>query len=529
MAGITFTTRSPHVPLVAREATGVRPTDAVHSLLARVRARWDDLHPSLALPGSGGRSWRGSLPLAVVLLHPFLLVLALPVTGAARQQTATSMCRLLAVCALLAAAVIFRYAWRIDRRPSNGWLTMLLAFIAAQSMPFALLAVQDAGSSRFTHLVGATQLPLSVVALVLVTLAARGAYLPIPNPLTAGLLAGGLAGTVRLVLTNLGADASLLAPAVQTVLTGVVVVVLGAATAVVLRSTVLPGWTKVRLAAFLGCLLLGRLLVSGQPGHPGDPGSARAVLSVLVLLLGVALVVSTAAAMLHEGICENSRQLADLAHRAARAEVNVRHGRERMHELHSTVAGIAQASRLLLIDGGPNRSRRRRLEALLDSEMSRLERMLNRRNEQPVGEVSLDEVLKPLVDTQVTLGARVRFVPSGLRVLGRGDDLAEVFHILLSNAARHAPTAPVTVTAAEHDGHVEVRVRDAGPGVPAAMTSTLFTWGGRRPGSPGQGIGLQLAKRLMLEQSGNLALEDQGRPGGATFLLTIPSCPPGLS
>ena len=33
----------------------------------------------------------------------------------------------------------------------------------------------------------------------------------------------------------------------------------------------------------------------------------------------------------------------------------------------------------------------------------------------------------------------------------------------------------------------------------------------------------------MLEQAGNLTLEDEGRPGGATFVLTIPSQPPGTA
>ena len=524
MAGITFTTGSPHVSLVAREAAGVRPTDALHRLLRR----WDERHPTLpVLPALGGRPRRGALLLAVVLLHPYLLVLALPGTGVEHQETAAAMCRLLAVCALLAAAGILRYAWRIDRRASTGWLAVLLAFLAAQSLPFALLAVEGTGSGRFAYVVGVTQLPLSLVVLALVALAARGVHPPVSSPLTTGLLAGGLAGTTRLVLIDQGIDPSLrLSLTLQAAVTGVVAVVVGAAIVVVLRSGVLPAWARVRVAVFLACLLVGRVLATGQSRQPG---TLHTTLSVLVMLAGVAVALGVATRMLQEGINENSRQLAELAHRAARAEVSLRHGRERMHELHATVAGIAQASRLLLADGGPTRNRRRRLEALLDSEMSRLQRMLDRRGAQPVAAVCLDEVLEPLVATQATLGARVRYMPSGLRALGRCDDLAEVVHILLSNAARHAPAAPVTVSAVARGGLLEVRVHDAGPGVPAAVRPTLFTWGGRRPGSPGQGIGLQLAKRLMLEQSGDLTLEDQGRPGGATFLLTIPSCPPGLS
>ena len=72
-------------------------------------------------------------------------------------------------------------------------------------------------------------------------------------------------------------------------------------------------------------------------------------------------------------------------------------------------------------------------------------------------------------------------------------------------------------------------MRDDGPGVPDDLRGSLFAWGARGPTSPGQGIGLQLAKRLMVEQAGNLTLESDGRPGGATFVLSIPSSPPGRS
>ena len=161
--------------------------------------------------------------------------------------------------------------------------------------------------------------------------------------------------------------------------------------------------------------------------------------------------------------------------------------------------------------------------------MARLERMLSRRGQQPVTGVCLDDVLLPLVETQRTLGTDVRFQPSGLRALGRADDIAEAMHILLSNAARHAPDALVAVAATRCGDTIQLHVSDNGPGVPAALRPTLFAWGARGSTSPGQGIGLQLAKRLMLEQAGNLRLEDEGRLGGATFILTIPASPPGLT
>jgi signal transduction histidine kinase len=250
---------------------------------------------------------------------------------------------------------------------------------------------------------------------------------------------------------------------------------------------------------------------------------------VVVAALGAAALGAMAAALLRQAIHDNAHRLVELAHRAATAEVSVRHGQEQLHELHATVAGVAQASRLLIQPGGPSGAQRARLESLLDSEMSRLERMLTRRGQQSVEDLLVDEVLLPLVETQRTLGTEVRFASSGLRALGRADDVAEAMHILLSNAARHAPNAAVTVTTTRRGDSIEIRVSDDGPGVPAALRSSLFEWGTRSSTSPGQGIGLQLARRLMVAQAGNLQLESEGRAGGATFVLSIPASPPGLS
>ena len=64
--------------------------------------------------------------------------------------------------------------------------------------------------------------------------------------------------------------------------------------------------------------------------------------------------------------------------------------------------------------------------SLLDSEMARLERMLTRRGQQPVADLSLDDVLLPLVESQRTLGTDVRYGPRACGRRARADDVAEV-------------------------------------------------------------------------------------------------------
>lgn len=475
-----------------------------------------------ALPSTGGWTWRSSALLTVVLLHPYLLVLVVQDPAVDRLQVAGTMSLLLVQLTVLASAVVLKYDWRISRREATGWLAMTLSFVAAQHVPFALLAVQGSSQGRYDYVVGLTQLPSSLVVLGMVVLAMRGTRLPVRNPLATGLLMGVLVAVARFALIDAGVDPSLrLTHVVGLAVLGLVAVAVTGIVVVLARASVLPAWARTHLVVALACTVVSRALSTGRTDGVPTP------LAVGVAVLGAVALGSAAAALLRQTINDNSRRLVNLAHRAASAEMNVRHGQEKMHELHATVAGVAQASRLLIQNGGPTGAVRHRLESLLDAEMARLERMLTRRGQQSVEDVCLDDVLLPLVETQRTLGTDVRYLTSGLRAVGRPDDIAEATHILLSNAARHAPNSLVTVTTTRRDDAIEIRVSDNGPGVPAELRGSLFEWGARGSTSPGQGIGLQLARRLMVEQSGNLTLESEGRLGGATFVLTIPASPPG--
>jgi signal transduction histidine kinase len=104
--------------------------------------------------------------------------------------------------------------------------------------------------------------------------------------------------------------------------------------------------------------------------------------------------------------------------------------------------------------------------------------------------------------------------------VGDPDDLAEVVNILLENARRHGGgTAWVDVSRV--DGYVQVACTDDGPGVADEVRAQLFTSGVRRPGSPGQGLGLSIAARLMTERGGSLVLAES-RTSGATFVARLP-------
>jgi signal transduction histidine kinase len=120
-------------------------------------------------------------------------------------------------------------------------------------------------------------------------------------------------------------------------------------------------------------------------------------------------------------------------------------------------------------------------------------------------------------------------LPRGLRVRA---DQAAVEHILfnlIDNAAKYAAASDppvVTITAARVGNSVCLRIRDHGPGIPAAEMRRIF-----RPfhksaheaaeTKPGVGLGLALSRRLAQEQGGELSCL-RGEQG-ACFELRLPA------
>ncbi|MGZ4489576.1 MAG: sensor histidine kinase [Nocardioidaceae bacterium] len=76
-----------------------------------------------------------------------------------------------------------------------------------------------------------------------------------------------------------------------------------------------------------------------------------------------------------------------------------------------------------------------------------------------------------------------------------------------------------------HDGQVEVRVTDAGPGVPPAFRAHLFQRFSRDAGTAqqvmGTGLGLFIARELARANHGDIMLRDRN-PSGSVFVLALP-------
>jgi len=110
--------------------------------------------------------------------------------------------------------------------------------------------------------------------------------------------------------------------------------------------------------------------------------------------------------------------------------------------------------------------------------------------------------------------------------------LLQVFANLLTNACRYTPEGGRIDVRVDCDGQaVRVAVSDTGVGISAAMQERvfdLFEQGDKslERGNTGLGIGLTLAKQLVLLHGGSISVASEGIGRGSTFTVRLPVVAP---
>ena len=103
--------------------------------------------------------------------------------------------------------------------------------------------------------------------------------------------------------------------------------------------------------------------------------------------------------------------------------------------------------------------------------------------------------------------------------------LERVIANLVANAARFAPPgSPVRVEAGLAGDRVDVRIVDAGPGIPATARAQIFQPFqrlGDQPAGSGVGLGLAVARGFVTAMGGAIEIDDTPG-GGTTFVLLLP-------
>lgn len=470
----------------------------------------------MALPRmpEGSWGWREALLLFALLVAPIVTVLAL-VPGSRRLDTLSSVTALVAGAVLFVASMQLYLFWRIAPRARAGWLVTAAVFGSGQVLVGAgLRYVDGADMDEDPGLLLLTELVVALTMLAMVAAAARTVRLP--DPMVCGLTLTLAVTAARVQLSWLPGTLGL-GHGTLVMLTGTVAATYLAIGAMGLRVGSVPAWVRQRIAVVVS--LLGLRYAVDSPVTSGSWAQAVQVGADL----GAALVMAgTASALLRHGLHEQSRSIARMRGRLDEAEAGARADQERMHEIRSTIAGIATASRLLHEHGDEIEARRReRLRDTLDSEMSRLERLLDDRIPAGPGPVDLDAAINPVLEAHRARGHRVEWQPSGHTVHGRKDDVAEIVNILLENAARHGD-AVSRIAVTDDEEVVTIAVSDGGPGIPEEVRDRIFDWGVRGADSGGQGIGLNVARRLVAEQGGSLSVAEPAG-AGTSFIIRLPA------
>jgi len=141
------------------------------------------------------------------------------------------------------------------------------------------------------------------------------------------------------------------------------------------------------------------------------------------------------------------------------------------------------------------------------------------------------ETARPLIDA----GGHVLTVDLGGERLELDADpvrLAQVFGNLLNNAAKYTPNGgQITLRAEQLGSHAVVSVRDNGAGIRSdvlAHVFELFVQGERSytRSQGGLGIGLTLARSIVVLHGGMIEARSEGLGKGSEFIVRLPLLPP---
>jgi signal transduction histidine kinase len=198
------------------------------------------------------------------------------------------------------------------------------------------------------------------------------------------------------------------------------------------------------------------------------------------------------------------------------------------HQLRTPLAGIRSTVDTLLLDGDLD-DHQEQLLITVTREASRAGRhlasllrvaRLDQHEPMPVRRLPLGPLLREELERAAARrpGLTWELQPGmdGTDVTCNPDAIGEAVANLLDNAGRHARTR-VDASVGPSGDHVEVVVRDDGPGLPADLTEAVFRRFVSLDQHGGSGLGLPIARGLAEAHHGTLDYRDGG------FVLRLPS------
>lgn len=139
-------------------------------------------------------------------------------------------------------------------------------------------------------------------------------------------------------------------------------------------------------------------------------------------------------------------------------------------------------------------------------------------------EEELDEAIEMLAPWLTARGVVLerKDEASGLAVLARRGDLAQVFGNILRNAGDAMPSGgALQVKIARAANVASITFRDGGPGVPADLKVSIFEPFFTTRDDAGVGLGLYVSREIVARWGGTISLAEHPGPG-ATFVVRLP-------
>ena len=466
--------------------------------------------------------WRCTTLLVAIAALPILSLTWLSTDRPDRLAFAAGLDSLVRGPAAVAATLCLHIAWRLSAQRQLAWLTAVTGCLAIQSVLMAGLQLSDV-DRQFDASVWGLPFDLLTMALVARLCLAAGRDRFRGDPIRIAVLSGLVLGTGRVVaLTAL--------PALEPPHLGSLLALAGFAAIVVPPVIMLalvpdlPAWATGRFAAALFLYALAHLAAYLDGTSASIPGR---VIPLAADLVGAVFLTASAIGLLRMAMVAGEADRDQLRLRVDELEADLREDRARLHEINSTIAGLVSASRLLHDDATIGDTRRALMQRMMHAELGRLQRLMREPTVAPTdaspGVVDLDDTIANLVLAHEVRGNRVTWLPTGARITGEPDEVAEVLNILLDNAAKHGAgleAAGTSVTVEDVADGIESAVADNGPGIAPEVRQRLFEWEARGPGSQGQGIGLHIAQDLTRRHGGRLTVRDAAC--GATFVARFP-------
>jgi signal transduction histidine kinase/ActR/RegA family two-component response regulator len=308
------------------------------------------------------------------------------------------------------------------------------------------------------------------------------------------------------------------------------------------------GWAAGLLTTALG-VVLGTLFFDGQPSPSEALNRLRVILFVVegLAVTGSLEAMHRARRRLERKKTQLEKEVRERQHAEQELVTAARRKNEFLatlaHELRNPLAPLRNCLEIIdLNDGDPHTIQQvrpimkrqldqmvRLVDDLLDVARITQDKITLRKESVQLGQIIRNAVEASRPSIQAS-GHELSIRLSAQPVLIEADPvrLTQVFSNLLNNAAKYMDQGGhISLSAERNQGEVVVKVKDTGIGIPAdelPRIFEMFTQANQsvRKSQGGLGIGLCLAKRLVVMHGGTISAHSDGPGQGSQFVVRVP-------